>query len=75
MKFGAKTVPATVTALKHPIDVNLGAHVAARTPELNELAFCNFSLATPVPLDGFKRSRQHRSFIPASRITVQPCSG
>src|SRR5205085_7990490 len=31
LKLGTRTVPATITALKHRIDVDTGAHVAART--------------------------------------------
>jgi bifunctional enzyme CysN/CysC len=69
MKIGARTIPATVTALKHRIDVNSGAHIAARTLELNELAFCNFSLSAPVPLDSFENSRDHGSFILIDRVT------
>ena len=69
MKIGARTIPATVTALKHRIDVNSGAHIAARKLELNELAFCNFSLSAPVPLDSFENSRDHGSFILIDRVT------
>jgi bifunctional enzyme CysN/CysC len=69
MKIGTRTIPATVTALKHRIDVNSGAHIAARKLELNELAFCNFSLSPPVPLDNFKNSRDHGSFILIDRMT------
>ena len=31
LKIGTRTVPATVTALKHRIDVNTLAHLADRT--------------------------------------------
>jgi bifunctional enzyme CysN/CysC len=69
MKSGARTIPATVTALKHRIDVNSGAHIAAKKLELNQLAFCNFSLSAPVPLDSFENSRDHGSFILIDRVT------
>ena len=39
---------ATVTALKHRIDVDTGSHVAARTLALNEIGFCNFSTAQQI---------------------------
>ena len=45
LKIGTRTVPATVTALKHRIDVDTLAHLADRTLELNEIGFCNLSTA------------------------------
>ena len=45
LKIGTRTVPATVTALKHRIDVDTLAHLADRTLGLNEIGFCNLSTA------------------------------
>jgi bifunctional enzyme CysN/CysC len=69
MKLGARTVPATITALKHIIDVNTGAHLAGRQLDMNELGFCNFSLSSPVPLEPFDKSRDHGSFILIDRLS------
>ena len=53
LKLGTRTVPATVTALKHRIDVDTLAHLAARTSSLNEIGFCNLSTAAPVAFDPY----------------------
>ena len=54
LKCGTRTVSASVTALKHRIDVNTGAHEAARTLELNEIGYCNIATGTPLAFDSYK---------------------
>jgi bifunctional enzyme CysN/CysC len=69
MKSGTRTVPVTVTALKHALDVDTGMHAAARSLALNEIAFCNFAVPTPVPLDPFESDRTGGSFILIDRFS------
>ena len=69
LKLGARTVPATVTALKHRIDVDTGAHVAARTLALNEIGFCNLSTAQPLAFDPYAVCRDTGGFILIDRYT------
>jgi bifunctional enzyme CysN/CysC len=69
LKLGARTVPATVTALKHRIDVNNAAHVAARSLALNEIGFCNFSTAQPIAFDPYAKNRETGGFILIDRLT------
>ena len=69
LKLGARTVPATVTALKHRIDVNNGSHVAARTLALNEIGFCNLSAAQPIAFDPYAKNREIGGFILIDRLT------
>jgi len=69
LKLGARTVPATVTALKHRIDVNNGAHVAARTLALNEIGSCNLSTAQPIAFDPYVKNRETGGFILIDRLT------
>jgi bifunctional enzyme CysN/CysC len=71
LKIGTRTVPATVTALKHRIDVNTLAHLADRTLELNEIGFCNLSTAAAVAFDPFEANRDTGSFILIDRFTNQ----
>jgi bifunctional enzyme CysN/CysC len=71
LKIGTRTVPATVTALKHRIDVNTLAHLADRTLELNEIGFCNLSTATAVAFDPFEVNRDTGAFILIDRFTNQ----
>jgi bifunctional enzyme CysN/CysC len=71
LKVGTRTVPATVTALKHRIDVNTLAHLADRTLQLNEIGFCNLSTAAAVAFDPFEVNRDTGAFILIDRFTNQ----
>jgi bifunctional enzyme CysN/CysC len=69
LKIGTRTVPATVTAIKHRIDVNNAAHVAARRLELNEIGSCNLSTAQPIAFDPYAANRETGGFILIDRFT------
>jgi bifunctional enzyme CysN/CysC len=69
LKLGARTAPATVTSLKHRIDVDSGAHMAARTLALNEIGFCNLSTARPIAFDPYAVNRDTGGFILIDRVT------
>src|SRR5579863_3509049 len=43
VKVGARMVPASVTELKHKVDVNTLEQLAAKTLALNEVGYCNIS--------------------------------
>jgi bifunctional enzyme CysN/CysC len=69
LKVGAKTVPATVTELKHKIDVNTLDHSAAKTLALNEVGYGNLSLAQPIVFDSYVENRDTGGFILVDRFT------
>jgi bifunctional enzyme CysN/CysC len=69
MKINHTTLAATVTGLKHRIDVNSFAPLAAKTLGLNEIGVCNFSLARPVPFDAYADSRDTGAFILIDRYS------
>jgi bifunctional enzyme CysN/CysC len=69
LKIGPRTVPATVTALKHRIDVDTLARLADKTLGLNEVGFCNLSTAAPVAFDPYAASRDTGAFILIDRFT------
>jgi bifunctional enzyme CysN/CysC len=71
LKIGTRTVPATVTALKHRIDVDTLAHLADRTLGLNEIGFCNLSTSVAVAFDPFETNRDTGAFILIDRFTNQ----
>jgi len=71
LKIGTRTVPATVTALKHRIDVETLAHLADRTLDLNEVGFCNLSTAVPIAFDPYVANRVTGAFILIDRFTNQ----
>ncbi|MCI5047480.1 MAG: sulfate adenylyltransferase subunit CysN [Aquisalinus sp.] len=63
MKINNQIIPATVTALKHKINVNNFAQEPGKTMELNEVGVCNLSLSKPVAFDPYKNNRHTGSFI------------
>ena len=69
MKVGARKVPVEITSLRYSIDVNTGAHAAARILGPNEVGFCNVAFAAPVAIDAFSANRDTGSFILIDRFT------
>ena len=69
MKIGTRTVPVTVTELKHRIDVNTLASHAAKTLSLNEIGFANLAAAVPVAFDPYTENRETGAFILIDRTT------
>jgi bifunctional enzyme CysN/CysC len=57
LKMGAATVPASVSELKHKVDVNTLEHLAGKTLALNEVGYANFSLSQPLAFDPYKDGR------------------
>ena len=71
IKIGPKTVTATVTEIKHRIDVNTFDHLAAKELHLNEVGFCNVSLSEPLAFDPYEANRETGAFILIDRLTNQ----
>jgi bifunctional enzyme CysN/CysC len=71
MKINNVTLVATVTGLKHRIDVNTFAQLAAKTLALNEIGVCNLSVARPVAFDPYADNRNTGAFILIDRYTNQ----
>jgi bifunctional enzyme CysN/CysC len=63
LKIGAKTLPATVTQLKHKVDIDTLEHNAARTLALNEIGVANLNLLNPIAFDPYKENRVTGGFI------------
>jgi bifunctional enzyme CysN/CysC len=59
----------TVTAIRHRMDVNTGAHLAAKTLEVNDIGVVNLSTSSPVPFEPYARSRILGSFILIDRMS------
>lgn len=69
MKTGTRTVPVSVTELKHRLDVNRLDKLAAKTLSLNEVGFCNLASTAPVAFDPYHGNRTTGAFILIDRIT------
>ena len=62
-KLGAHTVGASVTEIKHRIDVNSQEALAAKHLDLNEVAYCNLYLDQPVAFEAYRDNRELGGFI------------
>ncbi|MBN9268640.1 MAG: adenylyl-sulfate kinase, partial [Mesorhizobium sp.] len=60
---------ATVTELKHRVNVNDLGREAAKSLELNEVGVCNLSTRAPIVFDPFSDNRGTGAFILIDRIT------
>ena len=63
LKIGARTVAASVTEIRHRIDVDTQAELAAREINLNEVAVCHLSLAEAIPFAPYAEDRTLGGFI------------
>jgi len=68
-RVGTKTMPASITTIKYKIDVNTREHIATHTLGLNDIAFCNFSTASPVAFDPYVENRKTGAFIIIDRYS------
>jgi bifunctional enzyme CysN/CysC len=69
MKSGARTVSATVTPLKHKLNVNTLEHTAAERLELNDIGVCELELDQPIAFEPYADNRALGGFILIDRIT------
>jgi bifunctional enzyme CysN/CysC len=69
LKCGAKTVNATVTKIKHQINVNTLEKLAAENLMLNAVATCNISTDTPLVFDPYSENKTTGGFILIDRLT------
>jgi len=69
MKSGARTVSATVSPLKHKINVNTLEHTAAERLELNDIGVCELELDQPIVFEPYADNRALGGFILIDRIS------
>ncbi len=70
LKIGARTVGATVTAIKYEVQVNTLEHLAATQLALNGIAVCNLALDAPVPFDAYRQVQGTGGFILIDRLSL-----
>jgi bifunctional enzyme CysN/CysC len=63
MNINNRTLAATVTELKHRIDVDSLGKLAAKTLAFNEIGVCNLAVASPVAFDSRSENRDTGGFI------------
>ncbi len=69
LKTANRMIPATVTDLKHKINVNTLDHQSGKTLELNEVGVCNLSTSRAIAFDPYQDNRATGSFILIDRQT------
>ncbi len=69
-KLHHRRVGATVTEIKHRIDVNSGAHLSAKSVNKNELAVVNLSFDRPVPFEPYAKNRRLGGLILVDRLSA-----
>ena len=72
-RIGTRTIPVSVTTIRHKIDVNTGKHLAADTLALNEIGVCNLAAAGQVAFDSYGVNRTTGCFIIIDRFTNETC--
>ncbi len=71
LRAGPFTTTATVTLLKHRIDVTGGEPRPARTLAMNEIGLANLDTASALAFDSYAENRQTGGFILIDRFTNQ----
>ena len=69
LKLGARTVSASVTDIKHRVNVNTLEKTAAKRLELNEIGLVNLSLDQAIPFEAYADNRQMGGFILVDRLS------
>ncbi|MBV9115613.1 MAG: adenylyl-sulfate kinase, partial [Hyphomicrobiales bacterium] len=63
LKLATRSVGASITEIKHRVDVETLAHSAARTLEMNEIGLCNIAVSQPIVFDPYSENRTTGAFI------------
>ncbi len=67
---GSRSVPATVTNVRHKMDVVTGHHDAARVLDMNDIGRVEVATDKPVPLDPYATCRDTGGFLLVDRVTA-----
>ena len=71
MKLATRELTATVTAIKYREDVDTGAHLAARTLGMNEIARVSLSTSAPLVFEPYATNRTLGSFILIDKLGLE----
>ncbi|APG94497.1 sulfate adenylyltransferase subunit CysN [Sinorhizobium americanum] len=63
------SVGATVTALKHQVNINSFGREAAKSLQMNEVGVCNISTQAPIVFDAYKDNRATGNFVFVDRAS------
>ena len=69
MKLGGAVLGASVTSIRHRIDLATLEPLAARTLEFNDIGVCNIALDRPAAFDPYAENRETGGFLLIDRIS------
>lgn len=69
LKCATSTSTATITDIKHEININTMEQIAAKNLEINNIGNCNINLDKQIAFDNYEDNRATGSFILIDRIT------
>jgi bifunctional enzyme CysN/CysC len=69
IKLATQWASASITSLKHRIDINTLAHEASTKLGLNDISVCNLAISKPLVFDSYSRSKTLGGFILVDRFT------
>ena len=69
LKLATQWVSASISSIKHRIEVNTLSHTAARKLAMNDISVCNISLSKPVAYDTYASSKAMGGFILVDKFT------
>jgi bifunctional enzyme CysN/CysC len=69
LRMGTQTVTATVTTLKHKVELATGAEEAGHNLAMNEIGFCNVATIEPVAFDACGDNRATGAFVLTDRLS------
>ena len=70
LAVGPRTIPATVTVVRHRRDVVTGQQLAARVLDMNDIGRVEIATDTPVPLDVYAACRDTGGFLLIDRVSA-----
>lgn len=70
LMVGPRSVPATVTVVRHRRDVVSGQQLAARVLEMNDIGRIEVATDIPIPLDSYATCRDTGGFLLVDRVTA-----
>jgi len=71
LKLACREVTATITDIKYRVDVNTGAHLAAKTLGLNDIATVNVSVSAPLVFEPYTVCHALGGFILMNKLTFE----
>ena len=68
---GSSMVPASITAIRHKLNINNGDHESARTLLMNEIGVVEIATDSAIPLTKYSDNRNSGNFVLVDRVTLR----